>query len=116
MKVAAPSAPERLRRSSSNNLLPARTSSQPIRKGSGLRARPFFVPHPGVTHCGGRGLDLGCLHGLHLAAKRGGAIVGLEDITRKAQEVLADDKVKDALESEQAENAINEADKKIGSE
>lgn len=69
--------------------------------------------------------------------------MGLDDITKKAQEFLADDKVKEALESEQAEdvsdkvlggvadtvkkvtggkfdeqieNAQNEADKKIGSE
>lgn len=30
--------------------------------------------------------------------------MGLEDITKKAQEFLADDKVKKALDSEQAEN------------
>jgi len=37
--------------------------------------------------------------------------VGLDDITKKAQDFLADDKVKEALESEQAEDA---SDKVLG--
>jgi hypothetical protein len=40
-----------------------------------------------------------------------GEIMGLDDITKKAQEFLADDKVKHALHSEQAEDA---SDKILG--
>jgi hypothetical protein len=45
------------------------------------------------------------------AAPGQGEIMGLDDITKKAQEFLADDKVKHALHSEQAEDA---SDKILG--